>query len=334
MTSTAPRPVADRVLAVGALLGLVALLGVALGATLGVRPLFFRSGSMAPTIGTGSLALARHVPATDLRVGDVVSVRTASGQRVTHRVERIGPATGDAQVALTLRGDANQSPDAGQYVVGSAYRVFWHVPVAGYVVGTALSPIGLLALGVLAALLLLGGRAQPRPRGRHARHLESRHRVRKIGVTTAATAAAITGAAGSASASPWTDGVVVSSAYAAHTVLPPVSTTCSASSPTATITWPEKDARYDYEVQLKRADSSVVSTKQVTGTAVSQAYTATGDFGFTALALGTYDFTVEVRSYLAATTSWRSSTVLVATQKIRVTVVLVVVPVLGSISCV
>ena len=86
--SAALHRLGDRVLTVGALLGLAALLSASLGAALGVRPFFFRSGSMAPAIDTGSMALARNVPAGDLRVGDVVSVASASGTRVSPLVLR------------------------------------------------------------------------------------------------------------------------------------------------------------------------------------------------------------------------------------------------------
>jgi signal peptidase I len=329
------RRCADLALTVGALLGLAALMLAALGAASGVRPLLFRSGSMAPTIDTGALALARTVPAVDLRAGDIVSVSTSSGSRVTHRVVDTDVSSG--HVVLTLRGDANRVADPERYAVDSAYRVFWHVPWAGYAVAWMVSPAGLFGLGlVLLALLVLATSkaTDPQAGGRRVRRKPQGRRARRAGAAAVAAMAVVAGPVGPAAAAPWTDDVGVTADYTAHTVQPPVSTTCSTSSPTATISWPEKDSRDDYEVQLKRADNSVVSTKQVTGAAVSQAYTATGDFGFTILALGTYDFTVQIRSYLAASTTWRSASVLVTTQKIRISIVLVIVPALGSISCV
>jgi len=290
------------------------------------------------------MALARNVPAHELEVGDIVSVRTAAGVRVTHRVAQVVPA-GDGAV-LRLRGDANRTVDPETYTVGSVYRVFWHVPRVGYAVALAESPVGLAGLGLLIAGLVLAARPSTRPAGRPvarhaARHAagrsarrSSRRRAARAGAAVAVSAAAVAGPGGSASAAPWSDPVAVSADVVAHSVQEPDSTTCSASTPSATITWPEKDSRYDYEVQLKSWDGSVVSTKQVTGGAVSQTYSGASDFGLVVLSVGVYDYTVEIRSYLAASTSWRGPGVLLTTQKIRVSVVLVVVPVLGTVSCV
>jgi hypothetical protein len=284
------------------------------------------------------------VPASEVHRGDVVSVRDAAGTRVTHRV--VSVATQGEQRQLTLKGDANAHPDAEAYNVTEAQRVFLHVPRLGYVVGWLTGPIGLFLLGLYAALLLSvvfrreppgNGRPSSRARRRASgRRTAPRRRTRvHAALAVAVTALAVLVPAPGWSA-PWTDDVTISgTTLTAHLVAAPDSTTCSVSSPNATIAWPEKDARYDYEAVLKRADNSVVSTRQVTGAAVSQTYTATGDFGFGLLALGTYDFTVEIRSYLAATPAWRGAGVLVASQQIRITIILVLfIPVLGTISCV
>ena len=52
----------------------------------GIRLLVFESGSMTPTVDTGGLALTRTVAASDLAIGDIVSVTPAADQRVTHRI--------------------------------------------------------------------------------------------------------------------------------------------------------------------------------------------------------------------------------------------------------
>ncbi len=139
----------------GAVLGVLCILWTFAAAAFGLTPLVFRSGSMAPAISTGSLALAREVPSSDLQVGDVVSVTDADGVRVTHRIEAL-QADGDTAV-LTLRGDANQSPDAATYEVTKVDRVVGDVPVLGYAVAAVASPAGVL-LGVLmvGGLLWLG----------------------------------------------------------------------------------------------------------------------------------------------------------------------------------
>ncbi|WP_309648786.1 signal peptidase I [Nocardioides sp.] len=343
MSPRLARGVRELVLTVGALLGSLGLLVVLGGLVLDVRPLVFRSGSMAPAIDTGALALVRSVPAADLRVGDVVSVVDTGGTRVTHRV--VSLSSQGEQRQLTLRGDANRSADREVHTVSEADRLIASVPWLGYVIGWMSGRLGTLLLGVYGAFLasvLLRGRADsppspPRPpptraRRRAAPASAGRHASRVLAMAVVGAAALLPSPV---SAAPWTDGVVVSgTGLAAHTVAAPDSTTCSISSPSATITWPEKSSLYDYEVVLRRADNSVVSTRQVTGSAVSTTYTATADFGFGGLALGTYDFKVEIRSYLSSATSWRGSGTLLANQQIRISVVLVLVPVLGSISCV
>lgn len=299
---------ADRALTLGALLGVAALLSALLGAALGVRPLSFRSGSMSPTIGTGALALARSVPATELRVGDVVSVTTASGSRVTHRVVRTETQSG--QVLLTLRGDANRVPDAERYPVESAYRVFWHVPWLGYAVGAMMSPVGLFGLGLaVMGLLVLAGRRHggPPSGGRRARRgSPHRRRARRVGATAVATMAVIAGPAGPASAA-WTDPVAVSgTTLTAYTVPAPASSSCSSLLLAATVSWPA-DAALDYSVVLRRISSgSVVSTTQVTGAGNSVTYSGLASFGLV-VGAGTVDFQVEITSYLANTTTWQSS---------------------------
>lgn len=134
----------------------------------------------------------------------------------------------------------------------------------------------------------------------------------------------------------WTDQVPISgTSLTAHGVAPPDAVNCGSAGLTATMTWSEKDPRYNYEVLLKRADGSVVSTSQVTGAAVSRAFTAPDDFGFdSALTVNAFDFTVEVRSYLADTPAWRSAGSTLATQEIRVTVAMIVFPVVVSVTCV
>ncbi|MCW2856064.1 MAG: signal peptidase [Marmoricola sp.] len=142
-----------------AVLGVLCILLTSVGLLFGIRPLLFRSGSMSPTIQTGDLSLSRTVAAADLRPGDVVSVLTADGQRVTHRVVS-STYVGGATRELTLKGDANKAPDTQVYDVTSAQRVIFTVPKAGYVVNWFSRMPGVLVLVayVLGMLLLASGK--------------------------------------------------------------------------------------------------------------------------------------------------------------------------------
>jgi signal peptidase I len=136
----------------GAVVGVLCIL-VAIGAVLfGLRPLVFRSGSMSPTIGTGALAIAHRTDAADLHKGDIVSVPMTSGERVTHRILAMERDGKDA--ILTLKGDANDTPDLAPYRVSHADRVLFSVPKVGYLVGWLTGPLGLFFLGLYAAFLL------------------------------------------------------------------------------------------------------------------------------------------------------------------------------------
>jgi signal peptidase I len=149
------------VLAVGAVLGALCLVIALAAMAFDLRPLVFRSGSMAPTIETGDLAVAQEVAASELGVGDVVSVRTASGSRVTHRIATVTQRDGHA--TLALKGDANSVTDAVPYDVETADRVLFSVPNGGYVVTWLAGPLGLFLLGGYAVWLLMRV-ARPRPR--------------------------------------------------------------------------------------------------------------------------------------------------------------------------
>jgi signal peptidase len=146
MTSPAPlRPrtrsplarVAQTVLNVAAACGvLIAIIAIA-GLVFGVRPVIFTSGSMAPSIGTGALAVTAPVAAEDIRTGDVITVpRGKDGVLVTHRVTEV--ERGEyGRWLLRLQGDANPAPDAETYdVTAGAARVIWHAEGWGRVLAS------------------------------------------------------------------------------------------------------------------------------------------------------------------------------------------------------
>ncbi|HSG86728.1 MAG TPA: signal peptidase I [Candidatus Limnocylindrales bacterium] len=101
-------------------------------------------GSMEPTIPKGAVVVLDPVSTSDLRPGDVVTVRipTTSGH-VTHRVLDIGEADGAAWIRT--KGDANPSPDPAllpaDQVVG---RVGTWIPALGYLVRLLSVPQGVL----------------------------------------------------------------------------------------------------------------------------------------------------------------------------------------------
>lgn len=156
----------EGLLTFGAVAGVLCMLIAVAAFAFDVRPVIFRSGSMSPAIDTGALALSHTVQAKDLRVGDIVTVKTSAGIRVTHRIQNVTLANNHA--SLILKGDANSVVDDKAYRVASADREFLAVPKLGYVVSWLSGPIGIFAGGLLAGLLVLtafgpGTRNQRKP---------------------------------------------------------------------------------------------------------------------------------------------------------------------------
>jgi signal peptidase len=101
---------------------------------IGFKPVAVYSGSMRPTLGVGSLAIDRVVPASSVRVGDVITFNDpyTKGRLVTHRVAQIVPTTHG--LAYRTKGDANPSRDPWAIRLNDKVgRVAFDVPLAGYV---------------------------------------------------------------------------------------------------------------------------------------------------------------------------------------------------------
>ncbi|MFC7405010.1 signal peptidase I [Georgenia alba] len=154
----------STVLNLAAILGTVSVVAVVACLVLGLRPAIVISGSMEPQIPVGGMTFARTIPAADAEVGDVVTLPRPDGSGlVTHRVVGTEPGPGGATL-LTLRGDANDTPDPQPYTVRQVGEVQLTVPVLGSVAlfmqQNVLLVVGVLVLvGAFASLPL-----RPTPR--------------------------------------------------------------------------------------------------------------------------------------------------------------------------
>jgi signal peptidase len=113
-------------------------------------------GSMEPTIPIGAAVMTAPVAATDLAVGDIVSLRVGDQHAVfTHRIIRL--ADRDGAIWVETQGDANTAPDPSLVpatdVIG---RVSLSIPLAGYLVMVLGSVQGMLFLVSLGVLVLAG----------------------------------------------------------------------------------------------------------------------------------------------------------------------------------
>ena len=145
------RPSRSTPIAIAAVLGFLCIAATAALVVLDLIPIVVRSDSMSPEINRGDLVIARDASAGDVEVGDIISVESRAGVRITHRVATVVPF--GSSIQFTLKGDANAVPDAQVYNETSIDKVLWSVPKLGYPLGVAVGPIGILIGGLLVAAL-------------------------------------------------------------------------------------------------------------------------------------------------------------------------------------
>jgi signal peptidase len=148
---------------VAAAVGLV-VVSVVLPRAIGGAALTVLSGSMTPTHPVGSLVVVRPVDPAQIEVGDVITfVKEASSSDVTtHRVVEI-KRDAAAGTTFVTKGDANpqvdSSPVAPEAVRG---RVWFHIPVVGYLRSWLTSTVGLVGIAAVAGVVLLADRLHGR----------------------------------------------------------------------------------------------------------------------------------------------------------------------------
>ncbi|CCQ14926.1 putative integral membrane protein [Rhodococcus sp. AW25M09] len=268
-------------MSVGAFAGLICVLFALAAVFLGITPLIFRSGSMAPAIETGALALSKKTPATEIQVGDIVNVTNAAGNGITHRVIEIG-AVGTDSAQLILQGDANSDADVETYIVSEAGRVIFSVPKLGYAVTWLSGPVAVFLGGILVGVLLMlafrpesrreaepdGVQPEGAPRPRHS----------KSPLTVVLAIAAVSAVGISASNTPTTLAAGVDTATAlsgtfttAPPLLPPTSLTCANSGLSqARLSWPTAGTGYTYQYVMRlKGSSTIVATVPIAASQLS-----------------------------------------------------------------
>jgi signal peptidase len=144
----------DAALWLAAAAGATSIALVILAHTMGITIMMFGSGSMAPTIPTGSVALVQRTEASAIEVGDVVTVDREGQLPVTHRVTSIEPGGSDAERIITMRGDANEREDPHPYAVTSVRSVLWSAPGLAAIIARLGDPVVLGGLTIAAALMV------------------------------------------------------------------------------------------------------------------------------------------------------------------------------------
>jgi signal peptidase len=147
------RVISPLILAFAAVV-VIGLLALTIGPRLfPYQALVVRSGSMAPTIPTGSVVFYHRVAAEKVKVGQIIVFNRPgqTGERVTHRVYKI--ATGPTGRYFQTKGDANGAADDWRIpAVGTGWVAGFHVPLAGYVLADLQSTTARLLLLLIPAL--------------------------------------------------------------------------------------------------------------------------------------------------------------------------------------
>ncbi|GAA1456619.1 signal peptidase I [Williamsia maris] len=301
-------------LTVGAIAGVLCVVFAIVGVSFGLSPLVFRSESMSPAINVGDVAIARSVPASDVSVGDIVSVSREDGTRITHRVVSIDSRVGNS-TTMTLQGDANNVVDSAPYTVTSVDRVVFDIPKLGYVLSWFANPFSwavatLLTLGLLWAAFRPDKRFRRTHRGRHAAPAPSdRSRYAAVGVQVAVVVMVVaTAVAGFArthgTLAALTDSATATGSVSAGRPEVPTALTCNNVSggvlvTNALLSWPNpaNHRAYDYQLVFTPTGGTGSTTVVPATTAdpatltVNRSY-VTGVLGLALL--GTYS--VELRS--------------------------------------
>lgn len=143
---------------------LIALVVVIAFLLAGMRLLGFHvftvlSGSMEPTIHTGSLVYVKEVDPEDLRAGDVITYMLNEDTISTHRIVDVIPDESDPDVIrFKTKGDANAAEDGTpvhcQNVIGEPQ---FSIPYLGYVAEFIKNPPGTyvaIAIGLFLLVLI------------------------------------------------------------------------------------------------------------------------------------------------------------------------------------
>jgi signal peptidase I len=124
----------------------------------GFRSFIVQSGSMEPTIATGSLVITQYMHPGSLKQNDIITFLPPTKNRefVTHRITKASHQK--TLSTFTTKGDNNQHEDtwtlAGGGVVG---KVIVTIPYMGYLLAFSQSKLGILFFILLPAVYLIIG---------------------------------------------------------------------------------------------------------------------------------------------------------------------------------
>ena len=147
----------NRIVAVLTVIILIMVAGFTAPRLFGIKPFVVLSGSMEPTIPTGSCVFV-NTKDTNVDEGDIITFSLSTGEDssvfVTHRVNKI---TDDG--LIQTKGDNNDSPDGYLELDAVIGTVMFHIPVLGQILdflqnkGFVLVALWVLVINVITMLL-------------------------------------------------------------------------------------------------------------------------------------------------------------------------------------
>lgn len=149
------RVLADALLWLAAISGAACMVLVVVALMANITLIMFRTGSMSPTIPAGSVAVVQSVAASQVQVGDVVTVDREGDLPDTHRITSIAPGASKDERVITMRGDANAADDPYPYSVQTVRVVLFSIPGIATVVVAMGNPyvLGGLTIGATALVI-------------------------------------------------------------------------------------------------------------------------------------------------------------------------------------
>lgn len=164
-TRAVGRGLREVLLTLAALGGVVCIVLVIMAFAGGYTLIMFKTGSMSPTIPAGSVALVQKISASDVVVGDVVTVDRKDALPITHRVTSVKPGPVASQRVITMKGDANPTEDPAPYTVADVRIVRGSLPNLAFVIVWFGSPWVLGGITIGASLLVVWAFWPRRERG-------------------------------------------------------------------------------------------------------------------------------------------------------------------------
>ena len=120
---------------------------------IGFEPFVVESGSMEPTIHTGSISfINKHAKYENIKENDVIAFSIPSGKKVTHRVINI------TDMGMETKGDNNENSDGISTTKDNFIgKNVFSIPKAGYIVKIIQTTRGKIILGTIILVILIAG---------------------------------------------------------------------------------------------------------------------------------------------------------------------------------